>query len=218
MMPTVHQIKNGFVNIYLIAEPDGLTLIDTGLPSGFKAVTRTLKRIGHSLHDIKHIILTHADPDHMGSTATLKAATGAKLYASQIEADALARGERSRELKGSALTLFAFDVIERLNPIVPVEADQIVEDEDELPILGGLRIIATPGHTPDYISLYAPEYRTLFAGDSMTALGGKLNFVDAPVTWNYSIGMHSVYKQSQLGAQTVFCGHGSAVQEPVFPA
>lgn len=217
MAPTVHQIKNGYVNIYLIVEPDGLTLIDTGTNSGLKAVLRTLKHIGRSPSEIKHVVITHSDADHVGSAAAIKVATGAKLYASQIEAEALAHGQSSREPQGGAFAQFAFGIIGRINPIRPAEVDQIIEDEDELPILGGLRVLATPGHTPDHISLYSPTYKTLFAGDSMIALGGKLNFLDGPVTWNYSVGMHSVYKQSLLGAQTVFCGHGPAIQNPLFP-
>lgn len=217
MSPTVHQIKNGFVNIYLIVEPGGLTLVDAGTGSGHKAVMRTLAQLGRSPNEIKQIVITHADPDHIGSAATLKALTGAKLYASQIEADALTQGHSSREPKGNALVRSTFGLMTRLSSIKPAEADQIIEDEDELPILGGLRVIATPGHTPDHISLYAPQYRTLFAGDSLISLRGKLNFLDGPVTWNYDIGKHSVFKQSQLGAQIVFCGHGAAVRNPVFP-
>lgn len=217
MAPTVHQIKNGFVNIYLIIEPQGLTLIDSGTNSGFKAVTRTLANLGRNPSEIKHIVITHSDADHVGSAAALKAATGARLYASQIEADAVARGELSREARGGAFAQFAFGIISRLNPIRPAQIDQIVAEDDELPILGGLRIVSTPGHTPGHISLYAPEHRVLFAGDSLNAFGGKLSFSDGPVTWNYEIGTHSVDKQAQLGAQTVFCGHGLAVHNPVFP-
>lgn len=39
IIPNVHLIRDSFVNLYLIAEPDGLTLIDAGMGSnGRKAL------------------------------------------------------------------------------------------------------------------------------------------------------------------------------------
>lgn len=47
--------------------------------------------------------------------------------------------------------------------------DELINDGDVLPILGGLRVIATIGHTPGHISLYAPTHEILFSGDEADA-------------------------------------------------
>ncbi len=45
--------------------------------------------------------------------------------------------------------------------------DEILKDGQTLPVLGGLRVVETPGHTPGHISLFAPAVGMLFCGDSM---------------------------------------------------
>src|SRR3954452_22638794 len=54
----------GFVNAYLVAEDDGLTLVDTMLPRSSKAILAAAGRLGAP---IVRIALTHAHGDHIGS-------------------------------------------------------------------------------------------------------------------------------------------------------
>jgi glyoxylase-like metal-dependent hydrolase (beta-lactamase superfamily II) len=51
-------------------------------------------------------------------------------------------------------------------------------------VLGGLRVIATPGHTPGHISLFAPAMSVLFCGDSMVADKNGLHGSRSTVTWD----------------------------------
>ena len=87
-----HRLSNAFVNLYLIEEPNetnGLTLIDAGLAkSATQLVLRKIAELGRQPNDLKRILITHADADHYGSAAELKAITGARLYASAAEAEA----------------------------------------------------------------------------------------------------------------------------------
>lgn len=77
--PNVHVIPGGIVNVYLIVESDGLTLIDTGLSGNARTVLKYITGLGKQPADLKRIILTHSDGDHVGALAALKAATGARL-------------------------------------------------------------------------------------------------------------------------------------------
>src|SRR3954465_3238469 len=61
----------GFVNAYLVAEDDGLTLVDTLVPRRAKAVLRAAQGLGAP---IVRIALTHAHGDHIGSLDDLVAA------------------------------------------------------------------------------------------------------------------------------------------------
>ena len=61
----------GFVNAYLVAEDDGLTLVDTMLPRSGKAILRAAEGLGAP---IVRIALTHAHGDHIGALDELAAA------------------------------------------------------------------------------------------------------------------------------------------------
>jgi glyoxylase-like metal-dependent hydrolase (beta-lactamase superfamily II) len=212
MTPRIHQIKDFGVNIFLIAEPDGLTLIDTGTPQSLKAIRRTLDAHSHRPQDLKRILITHTDPDHTGSAAALKALSGARLYASEQEAAAMQRGELSRPIGGGKLTQALLGLFISVVKLPPATADDLLDDGEELPVLGGLRVLATPGHTPGHTSLFAPQHGVLFAGDSMRATKDGLRCDDAPVMWDYRLARESAERQMALGPQMVCCGHGPVLQ------
>src|SRR5512147_288388 len=97
-------IENVFVvpgviaNTYIVADTDGLTIIDAGLPRSEKKILAYIASLGKSARDVKRIIITHSDFDHVGALPALQKATGARTYASQIEAGAIAAGTASREI------------------------------------------------------------------------------------------------------------------------
>ena len=160
IIPNVHLIPNTIANPYLLIDPDGLTLIDAGLPGSHRKILRYLASLGYAPGDLKRILITHADFDHVGGLAPLKAATGARVYASPVEAQAMAEGHASRPLKPrSAITRLLFDLMAGLFKPAPVQADELLSDGQILPVLGGLRVIETPGHTPGHISLVCPFCR-----------------------------------------------------------
>lgn len=205
----VHVLKNSFVNLYLILEGDGLTLIDTGMPkSGAKLVLETLQNLGRKPSDLKRILITHADPDHTGSVQALKAATAASVFASRHDGEKMALGLPGRPGKG-----FAGILTKYLMPAAaPQTADVFLEDEQELPVLGGLKAIFTPGHTPGHVSYFSSSRQILFAGDSLNTMGGKLQFSDGPFTDNFIAGQNSVRIEAALGAEIVCCGHGAPLK------
>jgi glyoxylase-like metal-dependent hydrolase (beta-lactamase superfamily II) len=208
----VEPIADTFVNMYLIREPDGLTLIDAGTPGGLKAVERALQKKGERLADIRSILITHADPDHIGGAAALQAATGAALYAGGVEAAAMAEGRSSREPRASPAMAPMFNLMNTMMPITPVQASGILKPGDELPILGGLRVVATPGHTPGHLSFFAPAYGLLFAGDALMVLGGRPRFLDGPFTWDYTRGRESLRQLAELAPKIICAGHGRVLR------
>jgi glyoxylase-like metal-dependent hydrolase (beta-lactamase superfamily II) len=217
----IRRLNNNFVNLYLINDPDGLTVIDTGLArSGPKLVLKAIAELGWQPADLKRILITHADPDHTGGAAELKAKTGAKIYASKIEAEAIEAGATSREVQGNGLMKAMFAVMGKvIMPLAPAHVDEIIMHGQVLPVLGGLQVISTPGHTPGHVSFYAPAHHILIAGDSLNASSGALKFDPAPVHWSYEKGRESARLESQLSARVVCCGHGQVIEGApvVFP-
>lgn len=212
ILPNVHLISGPVVNCSLIVEPGGLTLIDTGLPGYVKRITRAITSLGHSPSDLKTILITHADGDHAGTLAHFEATTGAKSYASPLEAQAIAAGRSSRELKTAGLTKLLVGAMSRFFQFEAVAIDHLLGQGQEFPILGGLLVFSTPGHTPGHISFYAPAPRLLFAGDSMTASNKGLRVSTGANTWDEEKARASFRLQKALAPEIVVAGHGPVVR------
>lgn len=214
IVSNVHHIPDIIANPFLIIDPDGLTLIDAGLARNDGKVLKYIAQLGYAPSDLKRVIITHADGDHVGSLAALKAATGAHVYASSIEAAAIEAGRSSRELKGGGVQRLLFRLAAPFFRAKPAKVDEIIADGQVLPILGGLQVIDTAGHTPGHVSLYAPSAKILFAGDSMVAESdGQLRTSRGGNTWDEAKAIESTRTQAALGAQIVCCGHGPVVRD-----
>ncbi len=214
IVSNIHLIAGVMANPYLLIDPQGLTLIDTGIPGSAKRILDYIHELGYAPQDLKHIIITHADVDHVGGLSKLKAATGARIYASPIEAEAIARGKQSRDLNPSnAVAKALFGVMGNVFHAVPAQVDELVKEGMVLPVAGGLQILETPGHTPGHISLYAPSVRVLFCGDSMVSEKEGLRGSRGMNNWDQAQSDGSVRKQAALGAQIVCSGHGPVVRD-----
>jgi len=213
IISNVHLIPAGFVNMYLIVDPDGLTVIDTGMPGGEKRILKYIANLGRAPADLRRIILTHSDADHVGGLAALKAATGARVYANQTEAEAIAAGRASRELKPRGLERVLMSLAAGMIKTTPAKVDEFLTGGQVLPVLGGLRVVETFGHTPGHISLFAPSVGVLFTGDSIVAGNGKLMPSRPGNTWDMDKALEAVRVQAALGAQIVCSGHGLVVKD-----
>ena len=214
IIPNVHLIPDITANPYLIIDPAGLTLIDAGLPGSHKKILRYLAGLGYAPKDLKRILITHADFDHVGGLAALKAATGARIFASAVEAQAMAEGHSSRPLKPrNVIVKLLFNLMAGLFKSTPVQADELLSDGQTFPVLGGLRVVETPGHTPGHISLFAPSAGILFVGDSIVSEKTGLRGSSGANNWDQAKSDESVRKQAALGARIVCSGHGPVVMD-----
>ena len=214
IIPNVHLIPNTVANPYLLIDPDGLTLIDAGLPGSHRKILRYLASLGYAPGDLKRILITHADFDHVGGLAPLKAATGARVFASPVEAQAMAEGHSSRALKPrSVIVKLLFNLMTSLFKPASIQADELLSDGQTLPVLGGLRVVETPGHTPGHISLFAPSAGILFCGDSIVSGESGLRGSSGANNWDQARSDESVRKQAALGAHILCSGHGPVVMD-----
>src|SRR5215213_7126805 len=144
----------GFLNLTLILdEQNGNTLVDAGLPGQAETIGAVLTEVGIGVRDLRRIIVTHQDLDHVGSGAALVRQSGATVLAHPADAPHI--DGSLRPLKPSPEMLEQRpqmrEVLERLEP---VGVDERVEDGTILNLVGGTKVISTPGHTPGHISLY----------------------------------------------------------------
>jgi len=63
----VHFAETDLVNSTLVADDNGVMLIDAGYPGNRDDVLGSLRRLGFGVDDVRAILLTHAHIDHFGS-------------------------------------------------------------------------------------------------------------------------------------------------------
>jgi glyoxylase-like metal-dependent hydrolase (beta-lactamase superfamily II) len=202
-------------NSYILVDADGLTIIDTGLPRSERKILSYVSSLGRSAGDVKRIILTHADLDHVGSLTALHKLTGGRTYASRIEADAIASGVPSRQIKASGFSVMRlmFSLLRPFMKATPFQVDEILTDGQVLPVLGGLRVIETSGHTPGHISLFAPSIGVLFSGDSLVTDENGIHGSRSGLTWDDAKAREAERKQAALCAHIVCSGHGPVIMD-----
>jgi glyoxylase-like metal-dependent hydrolase (beta-lactamase superfamily II) len=67
-IPRSPQEPESFLNLTLIVdEQNGNTLVDAGLPGQDEAIGAALLEAGTGVRDLRRIIFTHQDLDHVGS-------------------------------------------------------------------------------------------------------------------------------------------------------
>jgi glyoxylase-like metal-dependent hydrolase (beta-lactamase superfamily II) len=200
-----------YFNTGLILDPiHGPTLIDTGLPGQLDAIATAMAEAGVGVRDLKRIILTHQDIDHVGSLHDLVQASGARVLASTVETPFIDGSQPPRFARPEALAqrpeLRAMAEGFHYTPV-----DEQLEDGARLDLAGGVLVIATPGHTPGHMCLYHERTRTLIAGDALTSDDGKLMGPNEGATPDMPTASESVRKLAQLDVQTIICYHGGAV-------
>ncbi|MSQ41215.1 MAG: MBL fold metallo-hydrolase [Dehalococcoidia bacterium] len=87
-------------------------------------------------------------------------------------------------------------------------AGRLLEDGDVLPVLGGLRVIHTPGHTPGSMCLLLERHQALFVGDMLLSNGKRLSrslFFPGSNAQDYR---QSLHRLAALEFQAVLQGHG----------
>ena len=74
----IYPIRFGINRCYLVRD-DGVIMIDGGPPNKSIAFQKLIKKLPIHPNDIRLIILTHGDFDHVGSAPEIRLITGAKI-------------------------------------------------------------------------------------------------------------------------------------------
>lgn len=204
---SLYQIGLGPVNVFVLEDTDGLTLIDACFPGSKDKIFAALQKAGKNPLDIKRLILTHCHPDHAGGAAEMHQATGARVYAHVDDAPPIEQGailNRPRHLSPGMLNWLLYQLfIKRASHLFPaVAVDEKLRDGDVLPLAGGLQVIHTPGHSTGHIALLLRQEGVLIAGDLCANMMGL----------DYS----TVYEDRELGRQSILKAAGFAFDHAVF--
>lgn len=210
MVSGLYQIS-GTVNVFILDDGEnGITIIDAGMPRSVNKIVDTVKAIGRTVSDVKQILITHADMDHIGSLGPLVHITQAKVITGDLSKPYIESRQAPPHLPVFMKPFTA--LITRLM-ISEVEVDQTVADGDVLPIAGGIHVIATPGHTPDNVSYYWERERVLFAPDLLNMMTkDTLSLTKPIVTWNMQIAKESAKQVLDLNPAYICVGHGRFIE------
>jgi len=206
------------VHVYLWRWAEGVTIVDTGTPGSADKILAAVGALRLQPSDVKRIIITHADVDHMGSLKALKRATGAQVICHTVEKEFLENPGRRKPAKtplGLLLRpIFALAMQFPQYRVEPLSPDRTHVDGDKLP--EGFTIIHTPGHTPGHISLLHPEKRFLIAGDAIHNRGGTLGApppLFTPDVENSHLSIWKLAKKYGNNFDVAVFGHGPPIRE-----
>jgi alkyl sulfatase BDS1-like metallo-beta-lactamase superfamily hydrolase len=168
----------GFGNTFMITTSEGNVIVDTSGAAAAPEHVRLLK--AKSTAPVKYIILTHAHGDHTGGVQLWREA-GTKVIAQKnhvefVNYQARLNGffaVRNQAQFGSTVGAIGGRGAGRGLAPWPgnyggrIQADVLFDDRYEF-TLGGVtfQLFATPGETPDHLSVWIPQWRVAFTGDN----------------------------------------------------
>ena len=80
--------------------------------------------------------------------------------------------------------------------------------------IGGLRVLATPGHTPGHLCLLDEDAGMLFTGDAIGSQDGQLSLGPAPFIADRAQALRTLVRLAELKPARLLFGHGGEVADP----
>jgi glyoxylase-like metal-dependent hydrolase (beta-lactamase superfamily II) len=175
-----------FINVWLIDDVDGWTIVDTGLPlPETKSAWKTLldARVTPD-KPLKRVIITHMHPDHVGAAGWLCHKYDAELWMSRLEyiTCRMLVADTGREAPKAGSDFYAragwaepaienyrkrFGGFGRGVSQMP-DAYRRLSDGNEFQMAGETwRVIMGHGHSPEHACLYCPALNVVIAGDQL---------------------------------------------------
>ncbi|MET9046183.1 MBL fold metallo-hydrolase [Streptomyces sp. NPDC004362] len=223
----LYRIGNDIVAVYLVVTDHGVTVVDAGMAGHWGELTAELAALGRTPADIRGLVLTHGDTDHLGFAERLRREYGVPVFVHGADA-ARARGEvkvkntwGKAKIGATAGFLWYASRKGGLRTTYLTEVSEVA-DGDVLDLPGAPRILGMPGHSPGSIAVHVPAVDAVFVGDGLTTrhvLTGQHGPQPAPFTDDRDLALESLDRLGELQAKWVLPGHGApwngGVQEAV---
>jgi glyoxylase-like metal-dependent hydrolase (beta-lactamase superfamily II) len=183
------------MNAYLVDD----VLVDAGTPAAARRIVRQLAG-----RDVTAHVVTHAHPDHFGSSHAVCEEFGIPLWAGADDAEAI---ETATPVPAAG-RLPALLAKGKMPPPHPV-ARRLVEGDQ----VGSFTVLDVPGHSPGHIALWRESDRTLLCGDvffRLLTLSAPWNFLTFDVERNHQ----AMRRLAGLRPELVLFGHGRPLRDP----
>jgi len=203
----VYQLKGwpkNAINVYLVGD----VLIDAATRQGEKRIMRQIADKTVTAH-----ALTHAHPDHQGSSHAICEQLGIPLWCGQGDVPAM-------ETPGAIVNPKAPGWLNRVQarfwtgPPHPVA--RALNEDDEV---AGFTVLDTPGHSAGHVSFWRESDRVLIVGDVL----GNVNFItgipglNTPpdlFTPDPARNRESARRLAELKPSLACFGHGAPLRDP----
>lgn len=139
---------------------DKVVLVDSGVSYHYPDLQELVAEAGVKISDISMVINTHCHPDHAGGNYALRKANPSIIFLAH---------EKGKPLIEDIDSQYKIRPVPGFYNLMggPVPIDHCLEDGEELNVGFPVKVIHTPGHSPDSISLYLPQDDILICGDSI---------------------------------------------------
>lgn len=205
------------INPSLIISKNELTLVDTGYPNFLPFIENEILNNGYEMRNLKNIIITHYDIDHIGSLYDFKekypyinmiaSEVESKYISGEMKSERLVQAEEMLENMPIQEIGFGKWFIQQLKNLKHVSIDEKVHDGDWI-LDNQCRVVATPGHTSGHISLYFPSLKAVIAGDAAVIENHELVIANPHFCLNVEKAEQSLRKIKDLKAENYYCYHG----------
>jgi hydroxyacylglutathione hydrolase len=193
----------GAFNVYVIKSGGRWVLVDTATRFARRRILRQLPGT------LESIVITHAHRDHAGAMHDVAQQTGAPVWASERDADAVegkAPQPVPEEHKEHPVNKMFATWWKDPHPVA-----RRLRDGEE--IAAGFAVIEFPGHTPGQIGLWRESDRTVLCADVMRSVNlytglPQLGEMPEIFTVDRAESRRSIRKLAALEARTVCFGHG----------
>lgn len=217
-----HLVQCGHVNWVLVEEGSDLTLIDGGYPANGVDVERSIEQIGHTLDDVRAILVTHAHVDHIGGIADILTRHHAPVLMDPLEVPH-AKREYLQQLSPlrAPMLLWRRGSLKWAREVIALGAlkgaelprAQSFAVDTVLDVPGRIVPIATYGHTDGHSAYLIPDAGVLASGDALVT-GHATSSVLGPQFLVCPFNHDRVRTDEALGsiadapASVLFPGHG----------
>lgn len=172
LLPRLHFVRLPVGHVYLWQDPDGLTLVDAGLPGSGPALAEAIRQAGYRTRDVRRLVLTHFHVDHIGGAAEVASWGDVQVLAHHADAPFIRAAGVGPAADLADWERPIHDQVTSQLPAQPVTAPRIdreLTDGDDLNFGDGATAIAVPGHTPGSVAIHLPRHRVLFTGDAVAS-------------------------------------------------
>jgi len=232
VVPGVWRMGTDFYNWYLVEGDGGLTAVDAGVPGFARSLEDDVRKTGHSLADVRALVLTHGDADHIGIVSSFVEA-GVPVHAPAGEVERMKRPgtktgdanpkEFLKQLWTPRMLRMIVKTIPYFGRPTPVHPDATFGDGDVLDVPGRPRVIGTPGHTPGHSALLFEERGALFVGDALTThgllrRGGEVSLMPKFMNESNAGALAALDALDGISADVTLFGHGDPWRKGVAAA
>ncbi|MEF2293578.1 MULTISPECIES: MBL fold metallo-hydrolase [Virgibacillus] len=209
--------KNCIYPSLFISNNDELTLVDTGYANFLPLIENEIIKNGYEMKQLKNVIVTHYDDDHIGSLYDFKVKyPQINIIASEIESTYISGEIKSERLVQAEDMLenlpkkdleFGIWFVQQLRKLKHVAVDEKVNDGDII-LDSKCKIIATPGHTSGHITLYFPSLKSVITGDAAVKNYDDLIIANPHFCLDIKQAEQSLNKIKNLKVKYIYCYHG----------